>query len=230
MPVLSLVALAAPLGPPVAAPDALRVFLSATAEMDTAVLREKGCDGDACAAQLQRRGMGADLELAVLPGLGLQANISRVSADIPEAAITADGSALGLGLRLATPLRDQWGVAAALQGRWTQADGALDSAIDGKELRVTAAATWGSPEGGFVLWFGGQAPVWTSLNISPSLDDSDGLLLSMTPGRPISGLAGVWMLSERLGLPWRASSRFSAGAEAWVGQDNGLSARIGLGF
>ena len=218
----ALSALAMPQGSPVPDPRAARVAIGARLDTDVSVLAPVGCAGSDCAQRLSRTAMGGALEIALLPGVGLQADLMRVTLSDDDDAYTGQGPEGALALKLSHQLTGAWGVAASARARWLK----LPQQASAREARLSAAGTWGLPDDGFVAWVGAQVPVFIDVEIPPS--DEQTSWNELEAGRPVSATFGISMLSSRLGAPWRHTARASVGLEGWAGQDNGVSAWLGL--
>lgn len=215
-------ALAMPLGAPVPDPAAARLAVGMRLDTDVAVLAPVGCSGSDCARRISRTAMGGALDLALLPGLGLQADLMRLTLSDDEDGYAGQGPEGGLALKLSHTLAGSWGVAASARARWAM----LPQQASAREARLSAAGTWGRPDDGFVAWMGAQVPVFVDVEIPPGDDQT--AWNELEAGRPVSATFGVSMMSSRLGAPWRHTPRAMIGLEGWAGQDNGVSAWLGL--
>lgn len=237
---LTLPALAGPIGQPLPDPQVERVTLALRAETETAGLRAEGCEAEeGCDAVLEGRTWAAELSVALLRGVGVYGVVGRRIELVQAAQYSGVGRTWALGGRLALPITGALGVAADARYTWSATEGAaVEGALAGpgsqrwQSPRLSLMGTLGQPDDGGLGWLGVQTSPGFTLVSSPlgSLDGAPLTELTLKPELPVSAVFGLAGVSEELGLPWRRSARISAGAEAWLGQTSGLGAWLALGY
>lgn len=220
---------AAPVGEPIADPEVNRVSLAIRADTDAVPVADTACSGaDACDGVWRGLGTTGVANLSLVRGLGVFAEFGHLTEHVDEASWSGRGHRVALGVHAALPVAGSWGV--ALTGRYGWSTNPGD--IVGKDLLRTGEAsllgTWGRPTQELTLWAGAQTAWLWEQQLAPLADPT--LDLSLKPYRPLSGVLGAAATSPTLGLPWRRGVRITVGAEGWVGQGNGGSAWIALGY
>lgn len=215
-------ALAMPQGAPVADPATARAAVSVQGSTEVANLQPTDCSAESCATKLSRLGLGAVAELALLPGVGLQAEAGRVTLTGDGVDYAAQGLEGGVAVELSRYLAGDWGAALSARGRWTS----LPDEASTREISVGAAGTWGRPDAGLVAWAGVQVPLLVDVELPPA--EGQTAWNELVAARPLSGSFGLALMSSPLGVPWRRTPRATVGLEGWMGQANGASAWLGL--
>lgn len=220
--VWSTVARAMPQGAPIADPATARVTAAAVVSTEVAHQRPSNCAGQTCDVQLSRVGAGAMAELALLPGVGLQAEMARVTIGDDSLDYAEQGVETGAAIELARRFAGDWGAALSARGRLTS----LPDQASTREVTVSAAGTWGRPDAGLVAWAGLQVPVLVDVELPPAEGQTE--WNELIAARPLSATFGLALMSSPMGVPWRRTPRATVGLEGWAGQANGASAWLGL--
>lgn len=227
-------ALASPTGPPLPDPDLTRIDLVVRADSDAWPLALADCDADSACDAVRRdaaRTLAGSVTLA--RGVAVYGEWGWTQPSVGEAGYSATGTRKAAGLRLGWPVAGMWGLAGNLRVEAEDAAGTNGETEALRAGQLSAMATWGDPLGGLVVWGGAQASVLWRQSLSPLGLNSDGeplVSLTLSPARPASAVFGAALWSDSLGAPWRRGARITLGAEGWLGQSNGGSAWIGLGF
>lgn len=233
-------ALAGSLGQVSPDPEVERISLAVRAETQTVGLHAVGCVGEAgCDAVLEQRARVAELSLALLRGVGIYGAVGHQADTVLAAEYAGEGRSWTVGARAALPLGDAWGVALdAHYQRGGSLGEAQSGALSGPGSQrqagptLSLVGTLGTPRDGGVAWLGVQSSPGLRFDLNP-LGDIDQVALTeviLKPQLPLSGVFGLSGVSEELGLPWRRTTRLSAGAEAWLGQTSGLGAWMAVGY
>jgi hypothetical protein len=221
---------AAPVVDPVASPEVSRLRVVSLADLRATKVQDPACSGEQCLAWDQRTFLGAELQVALLPGLAIAGDAGRLATRVDEADVSSAGFGWGLALRGALPLTGLW---------WLSAQARLDGGAPGqagpqaeKTRQLIGTGTlelaWGSLDGGLVGHFGAQASPLYQQQLQPL--GPDGVALELRPTFPVSAVAGFTFLSEPMGAAWSGAPRLAAHVDATGGQTTGVSAGVGLAW
>ncbi|MCK6505787.1 hypothetical protein L6R53_20750 [Myxococcota bacterium] len=221
---------AAPVVDPVASPEVSRVRVISLADLRATKVEDSGCAGSQCQAWDQRTFMGAELQVALLPGLAVAADAGRLVTRVDEADVASAGFGWGLAVRGALPLSGLW---------WLSAQARLDGGAPGqvgpdteKTRQLIGTGTlelaWGDLDGGLVGHLGAQASPLYQQQLQPL--GPDRLELTLRPVLPVGAVAGFSFLSEPLGAAWNRPPRLAAHVDATGGQTTGVSAGVGVAW
>lgn len=228
---LSMSALAAPVGDPLPDPDIGRFRLEGLADVENTRTSDADCQTDTgCTANDQTLFAGGELQLNLLEGLGVIGAVGRVQGTVDEADFSAAGIGWALGIKGALPLNPVWAIMA--QGRYDHAlpSNAGPGGDKGERTSITATLglAWGAIDSGFAGYFGAQSAIWWQDSLRPL--GTDGIQLQLRPSLPASGVAGFSFASTPLGAGWGNDVRIVAHVEGRVGQSTGAGAGLGLSF
>ncbi len=222
---------AAIIGNPVARPSAGWLAVGVAADAQASVYDARDCAGEACEAVWRPSQIGGRLELALLPGLGLQGGGAWMRETISEATYAGRGGAWWGGVEAAIPVGDEIHIAAVGQIEHSatreQASGStelLGRAIT-TSVQLAGLLAWAPEDDSFAL-YGGVAfdPLHRQFTALYDLD----VELELYPAAPFEGVVGMELRSGPLGLPWASSSgHMVVGIEARV--DRGLTGGLWLG-
>lgn len=225
---------AAAIGDPVPNPETGRITMDASYDSTVVAERDDKCSGDGCDAKWERQTFGASLGWSVVRGLGLYGQIGQVTESIDELQYEGTGLEYGGGLRLAVPVHPSIWIAGNVHGSFGKTKSTRASQTpDPKHAEYaiysgTLLLVAGGPSGGGHLWFGPQA-AWSWTHTAwPLGDEGITLEVPLQPKRVVSGVLGATLMSDPIGVPWRASPRFRTTAEARVGQENALHVSVGV--
>jgi hypothetical protein len=227
---------AAPVGDPVAHPDAGRLRVDARIGSETISERDTRCTvSDGCTALWKRTEIVVGVNLAILRGLGIYGELGKETGSIRAAEYQGRSRTWAVGLRGAIPIAPSWWIAA--DGRFGFGDGVglTNSAASDPEVerfRIHTASllgVWGDPSKGADVWLGAQSAWYYEHSVWPLGQDKDDVVLElpMQPEIPVSGVLGGAFYSDPLGVPWRRTLRMNVGLEARIGQVYGLSGWVG---
>ncbi len=222
---------AAMIGNPVSQPRAGRVSVAAAADTQAVVFEAQDCTGASCEAVWRPAQLGGRVELALLPGLGLQGGGSWLRETINEATYAGVGGVYWGGVEAALPVGHDLFLAAVAQYEHSStteqsggSDRVLGSAVSDR-LQVAGLLAWAPDDDTFCL-YGGVAfhPLYSHHTV---LDDLD-VEIDLAHSLPVQGAVGIELRSGPLGLPWAGSSgRMFLGAEARI--ERGLAGGLTLG-
>lgn len=237
---LMLPALAGSLGVPIPDPDASRVALSLVGQTEAVAASVSSCVGDSgCDMSLDQSGLGGELSVAIVRGLGLYGGFGRVNDSVATAGYTGTGTGWTLGARGAIPVYGKLGIAADFhlgtantEGEHVTESDQQQSAAVIRERAARLLATVGEPEAGAVGWAGAELAWGWSMDLTapPTEGGADSVSYAVEPTGPASFVVGGSLHSEPIGVPWRPSPTLSAGAELRFGQIRSVGAWVGLGF
>ena len=230
------VAMAAPVGDPVANPSTGRVHLDASMEVSRTAEVDLECAGSACGVVTYREGFGVELGAALLRGVGIYGLVVRAKDELKEANFEGRTQVYGGGVRLALPVYRSLWVAGVGEVRFGQSESVQSERLNDPpraEERIHTAsilAVVGDPSNGGHLWLGAQGAWEWKHTVAPMGDDGVTVDIPLGPRVPVSGVLGGMVLSDPLGLPWRKSLRLRASIEGRIGQENGMRVVTGLAF
>ena len=225
---------AAPVGEPVADPEAARVRLGARFDSWASRVSDDACDGAAsCDAVWRSQETSFEAQLALLRGLGLFGELGHDAVTVSEAGYSGAGVRTAVGLRGALSLGGPWWLGVNARVDWSRGQAAAevgDAPAVHQAQRRTASllGAWGEPGDGVSLWAGGQVAWGWFERLYPLGEDE--LEIPLRPAAPLTGVFGAALTSEPLGVPWTRSVRVSVTAEARLGQENGASVALQLGI
>jgi len=222
---------AAMIGNPVSQPRAGWVSLAAAADTQAVVFDAQDCAGSSCEAVWRPSQFGGRIEVALLPGLGLQGGGSWLRENINEATYAGVGGVYWGGVEAAIPVGHDLFLAAVGQFEHSStreqsagSDRILGRAVSNR-LRVAGLLAWAPDDDSFCL-YGGLAfhPLHDHYTVLEDLD----VQLQLGRSSPFQGALGLEMRSGPLGLPWASSSgRMVLGVEARI--ERGLAGGLTLG-
>lgn len=222
---------AAMIGNPVARPRAGWAALGAAAESQAVVFEAEGCTGSSCDAIWRPSQLGGRIELALLPGLGLQGGGAFLRESIPEATYAGAGGTWWGGIEASVPVGDELHLAVVGQlehsatREQSSTSGQLLARASSTRVQLAGLLAWAPEDDSFAL-YGGAAfhPVHSYF---ASIQDLD-IELELRRAAPFLGVLGLELRSDPLGLPWASSSgRMVMGLEARL--DRGMAGALWLG-
>jgi len=222
---------AAMIGNPVSQPRAGWVSLAAAAESQALVFDAQDCVGETCEAVWRPSQFGGRIELALLPGLGLQGGGSWLRENIHEATYTGVGGVYWGGVEAALPVGHD--LFLAVVGQFEHSSTREQSGSSGQvlghavsnRLQLAGLLAWAPDDDSFCLYAGlAFHPLHSHYTVLDSLD----VELELGRSFPVQGALGFEMRSGPLGLPWASSSgRMILGLEARI--ERGLAGGLTLG-
>lgn len=221
---------AVPVVDPVASPKVARIRVVSLADLRATKVEDAACVGTQCQAWDQRTLVGAELQVALLPGLSVAVDAGRLVTRVDEADVDSVGFGWGLAARGALPLSRAWWLAAQ-----ARLDGGNPGQVgpDAEKTRHligsgTLALAWGDLDGGLVGHLGAQASPLYQQRLQPL--GPDGIEIELTPTFPVAAVAGFSFLSEPMGAAWNHPPRLAVHVDATGGQTTGVSAGLGVAW
>lgn len=231
------IGLAATVGDPVPHPDAgrfrldVRLGSDAVQETDTRCTGSSGCD-----ATWRRTELSGTLSVAVLRGLGVYGELGIGQDQIQAADYKGRSQAWGAGVKAAVPVTASVWLAADIRldegdGQSVLADEDPDPELTTYRLSTASVlGVWGDSARGGAVWLGAQSSWMWDHHVWPlgTEDSQISLDVPLAPRLPVSGVLGMSLSSDPVGLPWRTSTRLSVGLEGRAGQETGVSGWLGF--
>jgi len=226
---------AAPVGDPVPLPSMGRVRVDVRGSTGTIQETDGRCEeSSGCGADWQHTALTGGLHLALFKGVGVYGEFGLGQERIQAADYRGQGRIWAAGVRAAVPLGKHFWLAANARADRGEAESLVssdDPEVSSYEIYTgSLVGVIGDAEDGVSIWAGAQSSWYWSHSVWPLGTKRDELFLKvpLSPDRPVSGVMGVGLTSEPLGLPWRRTGRLTIGLEGLVGQEYGASASLGI--
>ena len=233
----SAVSWAGAMGSPVPRVDTGRFVTGVRMGSSSHWLTIPGCEeGQSCDGVWRHTGVVALGRVAIVNGLGIDAEVGTLSDQISQANYAGTGTQWAVGLRGALPLGRSSGWWLAGNGRFGH--GRADNGEQGLSLSrneysigtAGVAMAWSPSYDPGVSFWGGMETAWQwSHTITPLGIGEDGISVldvQTTVGVPLSGNIGMAVVSEPLGAPWGPSVRLAVEIEGKLGQTNMAAGQV----
>lgn len=219
-------AMAAPLAPVALQTSPFSIEVAGRLNTDRLWLRSPGCDTDACTAVRTEAMQGGEVDIRLIPPLGVYANLEHLKEVNSAAIFSGTGWGGAGGVKGSLPLGPGWGI-----NGWAGAE--VGHTSTGASTKGTSSfqvsrrlygegglnVHVGAAQEGFVWWFGADV-IALSNDRTLILDNS--VDLSLVPAIPGSLTSGLLIASLPLGGPWMERGRLGAGVSGSVGFRTGL--------